>query len=850
MHNDHSSCKVYIDNNCCCPSSCSGRPCYVKNDHEPCDFRHEHFKHFHPCPGESTAETQARLYGAMNAMRNEFRKAICQADGLISQLQNKSIYNGAYYDGDVTVNEGWSSEDNTAFVITRIPCRDKRSKRIAVKLHLPYGDTTNSGLEQGAFDASEFLLADKLWTAQVGAAPQRWDGHVIVDGRPCPSNKDDNKYTVGFCSRGMLRWYRNTVASGQLNRDGIVDSFGCEGIIVNNKAVTPTDQWGAEGGVVPAAKTARICMGQNLNTKDIYILSVGSYDLDHGIENGKEYGMTLATAAKIMEGYCDVAVSLAHGSGDTGCASLDKGEMMFMPHGIKPQKNLAYWYISRKSEYSNNYTFESATLRQLYGQLKWRKMMHEATIQRILDRLTDLEDFRDNQLELNILIKGMIEAIEADIVIIKGRLDVLEGDVATLKQKVAALEAWRVQVDKILADHESRITSNTNRIKVLEDWRLVVDTKIAELEALIANYGQRIKSLEDWRPTVDLRLNSLEKALAVLDKTVQGIAATQAEMLLDIEKLKQSVVKLQEDVANLRIDLNALKTDYDAFKAQTLSRLTTIENKLTSIDGNLQSFIQWTQGEINRLDAKNTAQDELISRALGEINTLINTTLKAFFLEWEGFKTQYNKWKEETDAHQAVQDGRLNAHDDLFTRALGDINTLQNNLTNSVNNIYNELSGIKTRLDTHDSKLDSLMQRASTWDSRLAAIDAHQIVQDNRIQALEDSKGGGNSGEQNGITYIDLGGGMFLLDLSGVKFTFPGPYGADSNVIITGNGTKFEVIPGAVVMGMTNTNTMTGWKVVSNNSAQNSRIQLKSITYQCNAGDSVTCYGTVMAKLV
>lgn len=525
--------------------------CGKPNDHCHCNDHHHHchdhpdrdwhFRHFKPCPGESPMETTARLYRAMNEMSCEFKQAIDGANGLINRLEKKSIYNGAYYDGVVTTEEGWSNEDSTSYKIIRIPHKDKGGAHIDLRLHVAYGNTTNSKVMETVFDASEFQLADKMVTAAVGDVDTGWQGLCRFDGAPIPSNVDKSLYTLGVTRHNRVKWYKNTVDEKQLERDCIMNSMGATGILVNAGVATDKTMWGVEAETMQ--KTARVVIGQNYETRETIILVVGDYDAVNNITDGKEYGMYPNTAANIMEGYCTVAINVALGSGNYGAAAVDKGEMLFLPSNAIPQKNYAYWYISRKSTYCNNYSFESATLRQLYGQLKWLCELRLAEVTVLTNRLVNVEEdikslyasVNDHTAQLTDH-EARLEEIEKytkDLANLKARMDALETQMVALNESFLSIsEQWATTMTE-WTNIKVEFNEYKQRLITLEE--LIASLDVAGLSNRVTAVENSIVNINNALSVIDLDIAGLKEEQIVQNERLDGLDGTTAELRADLE---------------------------------------------------------------------------------------------------------------------------------------------------------------------------------------------------------------------------------------------------------------------------------------------------------------------------
>lgn len=566
---------------------------------------------FKPIPGESLLETTQRLYAAMNRMACDYQAAINEANSVIKNIEAKSVYNGAYYTDAVKVEEGYSNEDGTAYKIIRIPHRDYDGSMIKMNLHLAYGNTTNSKLNETIFDASMFELADKMVTANVGDDVNGWNGLAIWDGATIPAYVNPALYTVGFNACNGMKWYQNTVDMEQLRRDKIVNAMGVTGILVNNQVVTPQEMWGVES--TTALKTARIVMGQNYTTHEIVILVVGDFDKVNNITDGKEYGITPAVAAKIMAGYCDVAVNVSLNDGENGkygVGATDKGAMLFTPSDSIVQENYAYWFISKKACYQNNYTFESATLTQLYGQLKWQYYLALETIEVVINATKDF-DIRI----------GALEALTANILT---KIDTINGEIDTLKGRVTVAEQKLVELEnRIIAEEQERADEDADiRATIAEE----VANSVARDTALQDNIDQEVADRKQGDATLNTKIDQeIADRVADVNKETGDRVADIAAINLALDTQVQRINGELLSEANTRAEAdNILSQRIDG----EVQDRTTADADLSQRIGEVTQITVENAGEINQVKADLTTEraervdaDLELQRQIDEIDT-------------------------------------------------------------------------------------------------------------------------------------------------------------------------------------------------------------------------------------
>lgn len=596
---EHCNCSIW-NHYKACPETCHDKACYHRphgyayqfnkplnhNEHNHNHYIHDdcfdscddHINKFKPISGESAMETNARLISAVNNMAGKFNDAIKHANGLIHKLEHRNVYNGAYYDGDVITEECYDNTDQTVYKIIHIPLHDKSGNHIKFDLHLPYSNTSNSQINEKSFNASQFQLADKMFTAQIGGN-NSWYGHVTWQGAPCPSEIDEARYTLGVNCHGRLLWYRNTVERNQLTRDNIINSFGVEGILVSGKTITNQNMWGNES---PTNKTARICVGQNRNNGEIIVLVCGSYDKDNNIENGQsENGITLLSAANIMQGYCDLAVSVAYGSDNKyGVNALDKGDMLFSPSGLDDTNNLGYWFISRKSSFKNNFTFDSATLRQLYGQLKWRYILTDREINNVDLKFADVNNKIINlQNTISIQTSSIMSEIarvekeskDRDTAI-HDRINSLDGTVNGLLVSVNSIGNAVIILQASDVLQNANISGLQNNLSTLQNTVNNSLMDIAVIKSDIINVRNDMNALQNADINLQQQINNIKTSMTYINNTISDLINT-------VNGIEIDILSIKEDITNAGIDIDSLSEDIQ----NALNNISTITNDIGNI---------------------------------------------------------------------------------------------------------------------------------------------------------------------------------------------------------------------------------------------------------------------------
>ena len=505
-----------------------------------------------PCmpPVPSVLEGQS-LYEAMNNLTDRVNTCIATYNNVMANcyktlhnLEHQAETNGAYYGRcDVWVEDGYNADEGSKYKIIHKKVVDRRGQPIRMQLAPAYGNTTNSKITQTIQSASKVALADKMVIAQP-MGENGWYGLTIMNGAPVPSdNTNTDLYTMGFTRGGVLRTYSNTTEIDTLIHDEIENSMGVPGIIIQNGQVTdPSYQ---ENIPQKDVQTARICIGQNYTTREVLILVVGS----EGDPQTK--GLTTATCAQILMGYgCTVAVELTEGN---SVAATDKGLMMVDTGNINPE-GYAFWYISRKCYYCNDYQKELAELYQNYGQCVWDGYINNKGLvdlnnrlqQEIQDRITG-----DNNLQqaLNQEIQDRTNADSQLQNNIDAERTARETADTQLQNNINAEATARQQADsQQKANITAEQTAREQAIAAEASARQAEDTRLAGLIAAlnedITNIESDISELETKYNQLSESLSEQQSALTLLQQTVNTIQGT-------INDIQQSIANVTSSIDNI-----------------------------------------------------------------------------------------------------------------------------------------------------------------------------------------------------------------------------------------------------------------------------------------------------------
>ena len=516
-----------------------------------------------PMPPAPSVVSGMDLYEAMNHLSDRvnicihnYNQVMAENYKALRNMQRAAEENGAYYGpGEVWVEEGYYPDESATYHIVHKACVDRRGEPIRMQLHLAYGNTTNSKIEQNIFSASKVEYADKMMVA-IPKGDNGWYGKALWHGCPIPSADEPTLWTVGFTRAGVMRVYGNSVNVDQMLRDTVEDAMGVSGVLVMDGKVTDDSY----RQYIPNAEqqTSRVCMGQNMATREVVILTVGN-------ENDvNKKGLTSRACAEILRQYgCDIAVELCEG---VGSGAMDKGSLMYVPDDTEEPTAYAYWFISRKCFYKNDYERELAELVQNYGACIWGGFLNKKAIAQVkaelaeeiqrakdaeqqlqenIDAETAAREEADNQLQANIDAEAQARA-DADKVL-QGNID---------KEALARQNADAALQENINKEAQARQAADTvlqGNIDKETEARKAADTALGQR---IDGLNTRLTAAEAEIVKINQLLTVLQQQMASLDATVTELAKTISDIETSLNNLKQTVLTLVSRVDELSTTVN------------------------------------------------------------------------------------------------------------------------------------------------------------------------------------------------------------------------------------------------------------------------------------------------------
>ena len=505
-------------NNPCPPKPCCppppppcGAPCPPPFQPQPCP---PPMPKPMPCVPPAPSVCQGMdLYEAMNGLTDRVNTCIATYNDVMAHsyqalrnLEHAAEANGAYYGCcEVSTEQGYYADEGNTYCVTRKKVVDRCGEPIRMYLKLAYDNTTNSNLEQPIDDASMIECAQVIASCEVGETG--WVGNCFYKGAPLPSVESGEGYCVAFTRNGTMRVYANAINQSQLLNDGVENSMSCVGRIIVDGEVKDE---------VATAVAPIVAMGQNTVTKEVFFVSAGS-DANQVKQGLTNRGLSSKACADILKGYgCDIAVVLSTGN---NAMLLDKGENAFVPSTLPNQvKAKAFWYITRKAHYKNDYDRQLAELIQNYGQLRYTALLNqlsilnlknytEAEINRIDAQLTQflqqLEAFNVRLTEVENNYNALVErvdTVEADLAQVKQTINTLQQTVQNLIDIVNGMQNTIAQIQQTLTQMEN----GTVKLPYIEKVN-GIGTGTTKLENITVSGKATVSNLdvktECWLPT-------------------------------------------------------------------------------------------------------------------------------------------------------------------------------------------------------------------------------------------------------------------------------------------------------------------------------------------------------------
>lgn len=577
-------------------------------------------------PGMNEQEQLANLNCKMNELIELFNCNTDKVFGAYEEVVRSAVCNDAFYK-EITVESGYLADASTSYELVHIPFVDCGCQPIYMEMGLAYNNTTNSGVTESVFDKALEVYADKI----LPAAERGFQGVAIWKGAPIYSGADGARalvpgqcdYTLGVTENGFFKIYDtpndkdNSGMIKSMRQDKVRNSMGCAVIIRGGEYVEDENLADME---LPCT-----VMAMNYKTKERFILAIGKDNVASAI--------TPEMIANLLKKY-DVDVAALTSWGQQSYL-LDKGQFSFMPtstdsDGIPtvPQ-SAAFWYITKRRHFHNDYVKEVAALTIQMGENLWYDELTSEAVDNLkldfVDLRNDLEqeiqDRKDADAALGERIdKEIAEREAADTVLDEkyaAEVTRLDGKIDTLSQRVTDEVA---RLDALIQSTKEALTAkDVKEVKVTHDgtrdtYQVVLnDGTVLGADVIVYNYDQLVQKLDSYA-TVEQRLDAEIQARKDADDALQAlIEAEQQARANGDSALAQQIESVRTELTALiqgnTTNITGLQAALDTLTQTVQSNYTSLNERVTSNAENIANL----QGTYAALQATVAALNETVT---------------------------------------------------------------------------------------------------------------------------------------------------------------------------------------------------------------------------------------------
>ena len=579
-------------------------------------------------PGLNEQEQLANLNKKMNELIELFNCNTDKVYGAYEEVVRSAVCNDAFYK-EITVESGYLADASTSYELVHIPFVDCAGQPIYMEMGLAYNNTTNSGVTESVFDKALEVYADKI----LPAAERGFQGVTIWKGAPIYSGATtvgtmalipgECDYTLGVTENGYFKIYDtpsdkdNSGMIKTMRQDKVRNSMGCAVIIRGGEYVVD--------GNLSDMELPCTVMAMNYKTKERFILAIGKDNVASDI--------TPEMIANLLKKY-DVDVAALTSWGQQSYL-LDKGQFSFMPtstdsDGIPtvPQ-SAAFWYITKRRHFHNDYVKEVAALTIQMGENLWYDELTSEAVdnlkldyvelrndleQEIQDR-KDADDALGERIDQEIADREAADtALDEKYAVEVARLD---GEIEALGQRVTT-EVTRLDA-LIQSTKEALTAKDVKGVKVTragtrDTYQVELnDGTVLGADVIVYNYDQLVQKLDSYA-TVEQRLNAEIQARKDADDALNALitAEQQARANGDTELASQieSVrTELTELIQGNTTSITGLQTALDTLSQTVQSNYTSLNERVTSNAENIANL----QGSYGALQATVAALNETVT---------------------------------------------------------------------------------------------------------------------------------------------------------------------------------------------------------------------------------------------
>ena len=579
-------------------------------------------------PGMNEQEQLANLNCKMNELIELFNCNTDKVYGAYEEVVRSVVCNDAFYK-EITVESGYLADASTSYELVHIPYVDCACQPIYMEMGLAYNNTTNSGVTESVFDKALEVYADKI----LPAAERGFQGVTIWKGAPIYSGETHGDtralipgqcdYTLGVTENGYFKIYDtpndrdNTGMIKTMRQDKVRNSMGCAVIIRGGEYVVDENLADME---LPCT-----VMAMNYKTKERFILAIGKDNVASAI--------TPEMIANLLKKY-DVDVAALTSWGQQSYL-LDKGQFSFMPtstdsDGIPtvPQ-SAAFWYITKRRHFHNDYVKEVAALTIQMGENLWYDELTSEAVDNLkldfVDLRNDLEQEIQDRKDADDALGERIDKEIADREAADTALDEkyaaevtrLDGEIEALAQRVTT-EVTRLDA-LIQSTKEALTAKDVKEVKVTHDgtrdtYQVVLnDGTVLGADVIVYNYDQLVQKLDSYA-TVEQRLDAEIEARKSADDALNALitAEQQARANGDTalgEQIAGVRTELTELIQGNTTSITGLQTALDTLTQTVQSNYTSLNERVTSNAENIANL----QGTYGALQATVAALNETVT---------------------------------------------------------------------------------------------------------------------------------------------------------------------------------------------------------------------------------------------
>ena len=682
-----------------------------------------------PVPGTSAEEQMERVYAKVNELIHKQNEYTEKVYGAYDEIVHSAICNDAYYN-EIKTEEAYLPEAGATYKVTHIPFVDRAGQPIFLQLGLAFDNTAVTGTPEPSSHASERYLADKLVPATnvpsaqaVADEANTYATLSVWKTAPIPLTDTSLPYVMGVTDSGFIKYYAKpkssepvTTIDTQMHNDHIVNAMDVQGILVLDGTATPNMYASNKDSQV-----TRTAIGMNYVTKERFIV-VATH-------------VTSEQLANILAGFkCTIAVETAN---DANATVMDKGVYQYIPESFSatttptaPQTR-AFWYITKRRFYKNEYVEDVARLTQRTGQSLYENFLTLKAVDSIKEfakeldqRLTqEVKDREDGDKALNERVDKEIEDRTAEISRVDGRIDTEIADRKAEDEKL-----------------DNRITAE---VKTLNDR---IDTEVKTLNDRITD---EVKTLNATITALDTRLTAAD--VVAVEKTSDGALnqyrlklhdSTYLEVPVETYDYAQLVLKLQhfsEVEQQLNAEIQARKDADDAEAAARLAADTTLQS---NIDAEKSARISADETEKNAREAADTNLNDIINNE-ATLRKNADSALESSIAEVKSQIESYINTTDATISEIKTDIQNLQAKDTEIqtnlTNATNTLNTLKADYETFKQTSTDDITTLKSNVSTLRSDVTAMQTSINTITEKTASLDTTVTSIQNSFNTLETS---------------------------------------------------------------------------------------------------------------